>query len=310
MTLRFALRLAALASLPLIQPGTYGALASQFTAIAVTGAVPAPASDRITVTVTGTGPDVILIPGLASSGHVWDATAAHLAARHRVHVVQIAGFAGTEPASNARGPVLGPVIEAIHDYIVAGHLQGAAVIGHSLGGLTAMKLAIDHPGDASRIMIVDSLPFIGMMFGPSATVAMVEPQARGMRDRMIAGTQDAFAMAELQQMARYIKSHGKESEAATAAAAASDRSVVAQALYDDMTTDLRPDLAKIDVPVTMLYPWDAGTGMPQAMVDTLYKSAFAPLPRSTVERIDASYHFIMIDQPGVFLKKVDSFLSR
>src|SRR3954453_1401602 len=35
-------------------------------------------SDRITVTVRGTGPDVVLIPGLASSSAVWEATAAHL----------------------------------------------------------------------------------------------------------------------------------------------------------------------------------------------------------------------------------------
>ena len=35
-------------------------------------------SDRITVTVRGHGPDVLLIPGLASSSTVWDATASHL----------------------------------------------------------------------------------------------------------------------------------------------------------------------------------------------------------------------------------------
>ena len=35
-------------------------------------------SDRITVTVRGQGPDVVLIPGLASSSAVWDATTRHL----------------------------------------------------------------------------------------------------------------------------------------------------------------------------------------------------------------------------------------
>jgi pimeloyl-ACP methyl ester carboxylesterase len=308
MALRLKLRIAALISLPLIHPGIYGELARSFTASAAVP-VAAAASDRIAVSVTGQGPDVILIPGLASSAHVWDATVAHLATAHRVHVVQVAGFAGAPAGGNASGPMLEPTVAAIHDYIAANKLQGAAVIGHSLGGLMAMKLGIEHPGDAGRIMIVDSLPFIGMMFGPQLTVPMVQPQATMMRDKVVAGTQEAYAAAEPQQMARLIKSHTAEADAAIAAASASDHRVVGQALYDDMTTDVRPDLARIAVPVTMLYPWDETSGMPQQMFDTLYTGAFTPLPHGKVERVDGSYHFIMIDQPAIFLQKVDAFLA-
>jgi len=310
MKLRLPLRLTALACLPMIVPGIYGELARDFTANAATPvATPAAASDRITVTVTGQGPDVILIPGLASSGHVWDATVAHIAAHHRVHVVQVAGFAGTPAGANASGPVFEPVVEAVHAYVAANHLQGAAVIGHSLGGTIALRLAIAHPGDAGRIMIVDSLPYVGMMFGPQMTVAMVQPQATMIRDKTVSDTQEAYAAAEPGQMARLIKSHNAEADAAVAAASASDHRVVGQALYDDLVTDLRPDLAKIAVPVTMLYPWDQSSGAPQQVFDTLYTNAYAPLPHGKVERVDGSYHFIMIDQPAVFLQKVDTFLA-
>ena len=51
---------------------------------------PVPVADeRISVKVEGTGPDVILIPGLASSREVWRATADRLKATHRVHLVQL-----------------------------------------------------------------------------------------------------------------------------------------------------------------------------------------------------------------------------
>jgi len=310
MNLRLKLRLAALASLPLIHPGIYSELINGVAAHAATPiAAPAPASDRIIVTVTGQGPDVILIPGLASSAHVWDATVAHISAHHRVHVVQVAGFAGTPAGSNASGPVFEPVVEAIHSYIAANHLQSAAVIGHSLGGTIALRLAIAHPGDAGKMMIVDSLPYIGMMFGPQMTVPMVLPQATMIRDQTVNGTQEAYAAAEPSQMARLIKSHNAEADAAIAAASASDHRVVGQALYDDLVTDLRPDLAKIAVPVTMLYPWDQTSGAPQQVFDTLYTTAYAPLAHAKVERIDGSYHFIMIDQPAVFVQKVDAFLA-
>jgi len=309
MHFRLKLRLAALASLPLVHPGIYGELVSGAAAHAAAPAVAPAVSDRVAVTVTGQGPDVILIPGLASSPHVWDATVAHLSAHCRVHVVQVAGFGGMPAGSNASGPVLEPVVEAIHAYIAANHLNGAAVIGHSLGGTMAMRLAIAHPGDAGKIMIVDALPYTGMLFGPQLTVPMVQPQAAMIRDKMVNGTQEVYAAGEPAQMAPLIKSHNAEAEAALAAASASDHRVVGQVLYDDLVTDLRPDLAKITAPVTMLYPWDATSGAPQQVFDTLYTSAYAPLPRAKVERVDGSYHFIMIDQQAVFLQKVDAFLA-
>jgi pimeloyl-ACP methyl ester carboxylesterase len=309
MKFRLPLRLAALACMPLVVPGIHGALAHDLAAFAATPAPATFASDRISVSVTGHGPDVILIPGLASSARVWDATIAHLATSHRIHVVQVAGFAGTPAGANASGPVLEPLVSAIHDYIAANHLEGTAVIGHSLGGTISMRLAISHPGDAGKIMIVDALPFIGMMFGPQLTVAMIQPQATMIRNQAVNGTQEAYAAAEPAQMAPLIKSRNTEAEAAIAAAVASDHRVVGQALYDDLLTDMRPDLARITVPTTIVYPWDETGRAPQQVVDALYTQAFAPLPHGKVERIDGSYHFIMIDQPSVFLQKVDAFLA-
>ena len=134
-------------------------------------------SDRITVTVRGTGPDVVLIPGLASSSAVWDATATHLEAHHRLHIVQVAGFAGSFPRANAQGPVIQPTVEAIDAYIKTNKLKAPTVIGHSLGGLMGMLLAIQHPEDVGKLMIVDSLPFFGVLTGASA-VAEATPRAR------------------------------------------------------------------------------------------------------------------------------------
>ena len=264
---------------------------------------------HISITASGSGPDVVFIPGLASSAHVWDPQIARLKG-YRIHVVQVRGFAGTEPGGNASGPVLQPVVDDIAAYIEANHLNAPAVIGHSMGGLAGLMLAKQHPQDVGRLMIVDSLPFTGLMFSPLATLAAVEPQARAMRDGLAAGSQAAYATAEPATMARLVKSTGPEAQAAIKAAVASDHSVVARALYDDLTTDLRPDLSSIKTPVTLLYPWDAATGAPQAMFDSLYTSAFAPLPHKTIIRIDGAFHFIQIDQPEAFDRQVQAFLKR
>src|SRR5580658_3054793 len=76
-----------------------------------------PVTDRITVTVRGEGSDVVLIPGLACSSAVWDATAKRLEGHYRLHIVQVAGFSGSPPRANAQGLVVQPTVEAIDAYI-------------------------------------------------------------------------------------------------------------------------------------------------------------------------------------------------
>ncbi len=141
---------------------------------------PDAASERFSVTVTGSGPDVILIPGLASSAATWDGTVAHLRGHYRLHVLNLAGFAGEPAGANATGDILPAEVEAIDAYIKDNHLK-PVIVGHSLGGTLTLMLAKAHPEDASKIVIVDALPYIGLLFGPTATVDMVKPQATAMK---------------------------------------------------------------------------------------------------------------------------------
>jgi pimeloyl-ACP methyl ester carboxylesterase len=73
-------------------------------------------TDRVSVEIVGTGPDVVLIPGLASSRETWRRTVDRLRAHYRLHLVQIDGFAGEAAQANASGPVFDPVAEAISAY--------------------------------------------------------------------------------------------------------------------------------------------------------------------------------------------------
>ncbi|ENY80677.1 alpha/beta fold hydrolase [Sphingopyxis sp. MC1] len=263
---------------------------------------------RITVEVEGDGPDVVLIPGLSSPRAVWAPTAERLKATHRLHLVEVRGFGGDAPGLNADGPILEPMMREIADYIddciVDQGRPAPAVIGHSLGGLTAMMIAARAPQEVGRLMVVDSLPFFGMLFGPTATVADVEPQAAAMQT-MLAARESAEADDRTLQMMSATDAGRAQVKAWTQAANAK---VAAQLMYDDMTTDLRPELSAIAAPFTMLYPLDA-SAMPEAMVDGLYKGAFTTAKTVTLKRIDDSRHFIMLDQPEAFAAAVDEFLA-
>lgn len=266
------------------------------------------ASDRIAVTVSGQGPDVVLIPGLASSGAVWDDTVKQLSGRYRVHVVQVAGFAGAPAAGNAEGPVLEPLVEAVAGYIKSARLTSPAVIGHSMGGLTGLMLARRHPEALNRLMIVDSLPFYAVLFSPAATVEAVKPQAVAMRDSMTTLSAETFAAQQAMTMPRLVKSPDGLT-AALEASRTSSQSVVARAMYDVLTTDMRGELAAVKTPTTMLYPYDPIMGAPQATIDQTYGSAYAPLAGVKLERVDGALHFIMLDQRAAFAAAVERFLK-
>lgn len=272
-------------------------------------ATAAAAPTRFTVEVRGsTGPDVILIPGLTSSRDVWAATAKALQGGHRLHLVQVRGFAGSEAGPNAEGPVLDGLVEELAAYIRANNLKAPAVIGHSMGGLTALLLAERHPDLVGRVMIVDALPFFGMLFGPTATAESLRPQAEQTRTLYQTMPAEQLAQVQTSTMQRLVKNEVGRAEALKWSLA-SDPRVVGQVTYEVMTTDVRPRLATVQTPVTVLYARDDAMGLMAASVDPLYQGAYAALPNKRLVRMDGAFHFIMFDQPEAFQREVETFLK-
>lgn len=269
-------------------------------------ASPTFASDRLSVEVVGSGPDVILIPGLASSREVWRPLANRLSATHRVHLIQLAGFAG-EPWTHGDGPFVEPEVAELARYIAEAGLERPAVIGHSMGGLSGLLLAQRQPELVGRLMIVDALPFYSALFGPTVTAETARPVAARMAAAMIAAD-DATYRAQQEQAAQGLARDPATREAMVAWSMASDRRAVAAAFSDVVTTDARPGLAAMTTPVTALYATDADGGPPPAMAEALWTREYATLPGVELVRIDGARHFIMADQPALFDAAVDAFL--
>lgn len=265
------------------------------------------ASDRLSVEVIGSGPDVILIPGLLSSREVWRPLADRLAATHRVHMVQLAGFAG-EPWVHGDGAFVAPAVEALGRYVAEAGLDRPAVIGHSMGALVGLKLAQDRPGSVGRLLSVDSLPFFSVLYGPTTTVDSARPGAE-QAAAALAGMDDAAFAAGQAQIASASTRSPEVQAAIVAWSVASDRQGAAAAFRDVMLTDARPGLPGMTIPVTAVYAADANGGTPPAMADALWAREYAALPGARLVRIDDSRHFIMADQPERLAEIVDQFLA-
>ncbi len=283
----------------------FGALALAITLPRADAYAQSFAPSRFSVEVSGNGPDVIFIPGLGSSRAVWQTQAEALAATHRVHLVQVAGFAG-DPVSAPAGAVITPLVEDLARYIEANTSSLPAIVGHSMGGLTGLMLARAHPERVGRLMIVDSLPFFSAMFGPQATAQNVEPQARMMRDQIARLDDAAFRAQQNAGIGRLMKTETRRADVVDWSLA-SDRATFAQAMYEVMTTDMRGEVASVRAPITVVYAYDAAMG-PEAVIDGLYRGGFASAPNVRFVRIDGAHHFIMFDQPAAFQAAVADFL--
>jgi pimeloyl-ACP methyl ester carboxylesterase len=199
------------------------------------------------------------------------------------------------------------IVEELHGYIASAKMK-PMVVGHSMGGLLAMMLADKYPADVRKMVIVDTLPFYALLFNPAATVETVKPMAGAIKAHMVTMSAEEYAAGEKTMIASMAISEAGQ-KAAFDSSIASDHAVVAEALYEDLLTDMRPEMAKISTPTLVLYEYDAASKMPDPKVyEGMIQAAYKPMPHVTLVRVEDSKHFIMYDQPAKFDAAVEAFL--
>lgn len=117
---------------------------------------------------------VIFLHGRGHAGAMWFPLLPALAARHRVLAPDLPGFGGstapadTDPGAGLRGDperALRFFVDPIEDLLLARAPGGVSLVGHSLGGLVAIELALRGRVRVDRLVLLDA-----MGLGPRMTV--------------------------------------------------------------------------------------------------------------------------------------------
>lgn len=103
------------------------------------------------VETTGSGPNLVLLHGWGMHSAVWQPLVKKLSKIFTLHLVDLPGMGLSRP------------IEPFHLHAVAEKIAEmlpahADIIGWSLGGQVAMRLAIDHPDLVRRLILVGTTP--------------------------------------------------------------------------------------------------------------------------------------------------------
>jgi pimeloyl-ACP methyl ester carboxylesterase len=259
----------------------------------------------------GTGKQpLVLIPGLASGPWTWYGTIARFAPDYSVYVVSLPGFDGR--AATDKKPLFAQFATDFWAMLAANKMERPVVVGHSLGGTLAIALAEEHPERLSGIVALDGLPVFPTL--ASATAKQREAAAADVAHRFASLSPDKELESEKRFMSTIGTNKPEVVEAAAKLAARSDPRAIAAWLQEDFANDLRPNLAKINIPFLEIIPYNAPDAKPpmaytKEQTLAFYRSLVAGAPKVTVVAIEPSRHFVMLDQPEEFYKSLRQFLS-
>jgi pimeloyl-ACP methyl ester carboxylesterase len=103
----------------------------------------------------GSGPPVLLIHGVGLNADAWKPQIATLSLRRRVIAIDLPGHGQSDPLPD--GADLGDYVAAVAVLIAGLGISPVPVVGHSLGALIALGLALDHQEKVAALVALNAV---------------------------------------------------------------------------------------------------------------------------------------------------------
>lgn len=135
----------------------------------------------------GEGQPLIILHGLFGSSDNWYSLSKVFAEHYRVLVVDQRNH-GQSPHDHTHNYKV--LTEDLHTLIVNLQLQSPIVLGHSMGGKTAMNFAVKYPDLLSRLIVVDIVPKTypihhDMILQGLKAIDLAKLESRGQADQIL-----------------------------------------------------------------------------------------------------------------------------
>lgn len=262
----------------------------------------------IEVKKTGQGHPMILIHGMACGAEVWNEVADYYQDRYELHLVTIAGFGN--PRSLEAPHALQAIRDALIAYVKSENLEKPILMGHSMGGFVSLWAASHRPELFGPIVSVDGLPYFPVLAMPGISAETAAPIAEMMKSQVQNSNPEA-ARAQQEMMIATMIGDPEKRTFVLEMGMRSNPAVIARAMGEMYTTDIRNQVKAIDSPVLVLGSWYGyrqwGTTLESARSG--FQAQFAPIANSRVEMAATALHFIFYDEPQWFFEVVDGFLE-
>lgn len=243
------------------------------------------------------GEAIILLPGFACSGEVWNETIALLDIDFVCYSLTMSGFAGTKPQQNISFIELE---KAIVSFIQNNSIQKPIIIGHSMGGGLAMALAADYPNLVSKIVVVDALPCLAALTNPKFQ-SNEKPDCTSTTNLMALSNEQFYEMQKA--TIPNLLSNTKWQETVIKWSVDSDRKTFATMYCDISNVDLRSKMQHITCPNLILLESYFVNFKPTI------EQQFLLLKNQNIKYANKGLHFVMYDDFEWYSNEINNFIK-
>lgn len=249
------------------------------------------------------GRPLIILHGLFGSGRNWSSIARKLAHSYRVYALDLPDH-GRSPWTDGR-LTYPAMAEAVRRWMDAHGIASAHVLGHSMGGKTAMQMALNHAERVDALIVADIAPvqyrgrehlsFIRAM----QAVDLVGCERRAEVEQALVGK------IEPEAIRKFLMQNLVNREDGSGLRWQINLDVLGDSMDDLMDFPLEPEMEPYGGPTLFL------AGGASDYVQDAHEPVIGRLFLDhAIHRIEGTGHWLHAEQPALFTEHVLDFLAR
>ncbi len=244
----------------------------------------------------GNGPPVVLLHGWLGSWGYWFETMTALSDQFRTYALDFWGFG--ESGKPRSGYEVSDFVGLVDQFMDRLGIRSAPIVGHSMGGTVALKLAIEHPERVTKAVAVGS-PVDGRSLSLPLRLAGRKPIAH-----LVWRTPSLLRWGIRWFSPRLARDWRRWYEMVMHDLSRTTVEAFLSSIRSLRKTDLRGRLDAIRSPVLGIY------GEKDIVVDPRQGGVLLRgVPNADLVMLSHCGHFPMLDDPGVFNGRLKQFLA-
>ncbi|HXY56194.1 MAG TPA: alpha/beta hydrolase [Nitrososphaerales archaeon] len=228
--------------------------------------------------------DVVFVHGAGGNSLLWKRTMESLSGSATAFAIDLPGH----PKGDITCKSVPDYAEALHGFLADSHLVRPAVAGHSMGGATALTLALTHPEDVGALLLVST----------GAKLGVAPDLIEGLKDQPMRAVEKLITPRSFYSIDLGL---GRDSRAALSI---SNLPVFLNDYLACQGYDVRDSLRKVAAR-TLVVCGDKDRMTPPRWSHFLHSN----IPGSDLRFVKDSGHMLPLEKPGALAAVVWSFLS-